>query len=317
MVVTAPASGHFALIGVDGLTHEILTSRNDLRALLPIATKVDAITGSSTAERWASLASGVPTAIHGVRSLEGIRFTGGRAVLQNVSRADIVLMVLAPAAGVARREPLPPTVRKRDYVWEIFAKRGLPTAAVNWWATADASEPGLVTIAPDSIFAASRGSALEVDALATRRLEGLLEPQRPRFVAVYLPALDVILNRSESDSASRLAQSMQALEGVSFVVAMLREKGYEVVLAGLPGDDQRGSAVIASTAPISPRSSWDVAPTLLSLLGFPASREMPGTAAVRESQPRIESFGSRRTEGAPAQLNEEYYENLRSLGYIR
>lgn len=318
MVATSPSTRRVALVAVDGLTHEILLSRGDVRQQLMNITRVTGGEGSSTAERWASIGTGVATARHGVRSLEGVRFRGGSDVLQRVSRADVALMHLAPRLGVARREPLPPTVRRRDYVWEIFARRGLPSASVNWWATADTSDAGLTTIAPDSIFAASRGEPLQVDALATRRLVDLIESADVRFVAVYLPALDVILNRAELDAAASVAQSMRALDGVAVVVRTLRERGFEVVVAGVPGDTQSGSAVVASTIPI-PRldSTWDLAPTILAMLGFPASREMPGSSGLAEPQQRIESYGSRRSTEAPAELNQEYYENLRSLGYIQ
>ncbi|HET7436387.1 MAG TPA: hypothetical protein VFN10_16875, partial [Thermoanaerobaculia bacterium] len=60
-------------------------------------------------------------------------------------------------------------------------------------------------------------------------------------------------------------------------------------------------------------TAWDVAPTVLNLLGFPASREMPG----RAEEPRISTYGARESHGGNVAVNEEYYENLRSLGYIR
>jgi hypothetical protein len=89
---------------------------------------------------------------------------------------------------------------------------------------------------------------------------------------------------------------------------------YEVVLIGMPGEGQRGSAVIASTIPLRAKSAWDVAPALLSLLGFPASAEMPGGPPG----PRIATYGPRAADAtAAASVNEEYYQNLKSLGYIR
>ena len=62
----------------------------------------------------------------------------------------------------------------------------------------------------------------------------------------------------------------------------------------------------------------DVAPTLLELLGFPMSEEMPGRSLLSQrSEPRIPSYGNRVSSTAPPVVNDEYYENLRSLGYIR
>jgi hypothetical protein len=312
MVVTTPTSQRIALIAVDGLTHEILQSRPDLLAAFSKITPVAPIPATSTTERWASLGTGVPTEHHGVRAIEGVRFRGGAHVLQRISRGDFVLMTLAPLAGVARREPLPPTVRRRDYIWEIFAERGVPSLSVNWWATADTRDGGLHEIGPESIFTA--GDPLRVDAMATSRFLESADKEKPRFATVYLPALDVILNRIELDPATKLATSLRALDGVINTVTLARARGYDIVLVGMPGETQRGAAVIASTIPLPIRSAWDLAPALLSLLGFPASNEMPGGT----SQTRIAGYGPRDLNAAATDvLNEEYYENLKSLGYIR
>jgi hypothetical protein len=312
MVVTTPTSQRIALIAVDGLTHEILQSRPDLLATLPRVAAIRPIPGTSTTERWASLGTGVTTEHHGVRAIEGVRFRGGAHVLQRISRSDFVLMTIAPLLRIARREPLPPTVRRRDYIWEIFAARGVNSLSVNWWATADARDGGLREIGPESIFTA--GDPLRVDALATSRFLEAVDRDKPRFATVYLPALDVILNRIELDPATKLATSLRALEGVANTITRARARGFEVVLVGMPGEGQRGSAVVASTIPMAIRSAWDVAPTLLALLGFPASDEMPGGTSAS----RIAGYGARDTDAAAtAVLNEEYYENLKSLGYIR
>jgi hypothetical protein len=314
MVVTTPTTTRVALIAVDGLTREILESQPDLVSALPFITPIQTVPGNSTTERWASLGTGVPTEHHGVRSIEGVRFHGGSHVLQRISPDDFVLMTLAPRLGIARREPLPPTVRRRDYIWEIFAKRGVPSVSVNWWATADTRDGGLREIGPESIFNAGRGDPLRVDATATSRFLEAFDQEKPRFATVYLPALDVILNRIELDPATKLATSLRALDGISAVVTLSRARGYDVVVVGMPGEGQRGSAVVASTITLPARSAWDIAPTLLTLLGFPASSEMPGG----RSRSRIAGYGPRDADtAAAAVLNEEYYENLKSLGYIR
>jgi hypothetical protein len=314
MVVTKPTTTRIAFIAVDGLTREILESQPDLKSALPYVTPISALPSHSTAERWASLGTGVPTEHHGVRAIEGVRFRGGSHVLQRISRSDFVLMSLAPTLGIARREPLPPTVRRRDYVWEIFAGRGVTSVSVNWWATADLREGGLHAIGPESIFTTAKGNALAVDSTATSRFVTALEKEKPRFATVYLPALDVILNRIELDPATRVASSLRALDGIGTAAAMAILDEYEVVLVGMPGEGQRGSAVLASTVPLKAKNAWDVAPALLDLLGFPASGEMPGGPQTT----RIATYGPRdASAAATASVNEEYYENLKSLGYIR
>jgi len=314
MVVTTPNSAHVALIAVDGLTNEILQSRLGIPVIA-----VPPLPAGSTTERWASLGTGVPTSAHGVRAIEGVRFRGGRHILQRVSRADVVIMNAAPLLGIARREPLPPTVRRREYVWEIVARRGVPSVAVNWWTTADEREGGLTSIGQESIFAAARGDALRVDALATSRFLYAVDRAQPRFATVYLPALDVILNRAGLDQTTQLAQSLRALDGITALVGQMRGRGYHVIVAGLPGDHQLGQAVIASTKHLeTPAGAWDVAPTILDMLGFPLSREMPGHSLASVSEePRIASYGNRKSAASARGVNEEYYENLKSLGYIR
>jgi hypothetical protein len=314
MVVTTPTTQRIALLAVDGLTHEIVQSRPDLVRILTNVAAMQPIRADSTTERWASIGTGVRTEQHGVRAIEGVRFRGGAHVLQRISRADFVLMRLASAAGIARREPLPPTVRRRDYIWEIFAERGVPSLSVNWWATADARVGALHAIGPESIFTAAKGDPLRVDALANRRFLAAVDHDPPRFATVYLPALDVILNRLHTDPSTRLASSLRALDALARSIALARERGYDIVVVGMPGESQRGSAVVAATFPFAARSGWDVAPTLLDLLGFPASSEMPGGT----QQQRITSYGTRaaRSSGS-TQVNQEYYENLKSLGYIQ
>jgi hypothetical protein len=314
MVVTTPTNTRIALIAVDGLTNEIVQSRLGLNVIA-----VPPLQGSSTAERWASLGTGVHTEAHGVRAIEGVRFRGGRHILQRISRIDGVVLNLAPALRIAVREPLPPTVRRREYIWEIVARRGIPSVAVNWWTTGDERAGGLTSIGQETIFNGAKGDALRVDALATERLLSAVDHLSPRFAAVYLPALDVILNRAGLDQTTQLAQSLRALDGVAKVVNAMRARGYDVIVAGLPGDHQPGQAVIASNRRLqSPSSTWDIAPTILDSLGFPLSQEMPGRSLLETSrEPRIPSYGKRAPAEAVQSVNEEYYENLKSLGYIR
>ena len=313
MVVTTPTTARVALIAVDGLTWDIFRSRPDLLRLLPHVFSVQPIAAASTTERWASFGTGVPTHAHGVRAIEGVRFRGGRHVLQRVSRGDFVLM----SSPLARREPLPPTVRRRHYVWEIASERGVPAAAVNWWATAHRSDSALISIAPEEIFTPSGGDALKVDGAARQRFLSSLEGRR--IATVYLPALDIVLNRLELDQSARLTASLHVLEGVTAVAAEVRRQGFEVILAGMPGDGQSGTAVVASSLPLQqPARAWDIAPTILSLAGFPLSAEMPGRALTSGSQEqRISSYGPRAPGGAAQTVNEEYYENLKSLGYVQ
>ncbi len=318
MVVTTPTQRRVALIAVDGLTAEIVQSRRDLAGALSKLITLDPPRETSTTERWASLGTGVRTEAHRVRSIEGIRFRGGAHLVQKISAADAVLLRVAPLIGIARREPLPPTIRRRDYVWEIVSHRGVPSLSVNWWTTADARDGGLVSIGPESVFASAGGDALRVDGLAAARFRQELDRRHPHFATVYLPALDVVLNRLESDEATRLARSLRALDTIVATVRYTRQAGYDVVLVGIPGDHQTGRGILGASLEMDARATtWDIAPTLLDLLGFPLSDEMPGRSLTGPAQSRIATYGERAGSSAVPKLNREYYETLRSLGYVR
>jgi hypothetical protein len=321
-VVVTPTTRKVALIAVDGLTNDIFRSRPALVSSFPFAAPVTTIPADSTAQRWASVGTGVATETHGVRAIEGVRLRGGRNLIQSVSRADSVLRSIAPALRLATRQPLPPTVRQRDYVWEILAGRGTPSLAVNWWMTDDARDGALTSIGPQSIFAAGAGDPIRIDATARQRFLREVDADSPQFATVYLPALDVIVNRLPLDQSTRVVRSMQALEGIAETVSAMRERGYETFLIGLPGDGQRGSGVFAAPALdfSNGPSAYSVAPTIYDLLGFPLSREMPGASLLQANdtgRDRVASYGSRSRDTGSVKVDEEYYESLRSLGYIR
>lgn len=302
-VVTRPASARLALIAVDGLTLDVFRAHPTLgRAFAGVAAAAPA-PGRSSPERWASVGTGVPPSLHGVRAVEGIRLRGGRHLIQAVSAADVVLR------NAGRREPLPPTVRRRDYVWEVFAGRGMAVAAVNWWTTESQSQ----------VFAAAKGDALGVDATASRMLLASMARQGPQFATVYLPALDIVLNRLGTDANARLALSVRAIDALAALVAEVKGRGYDVLLVGLPGDKQAGSGVVATTfSKPATASAYDAAPTLCALLGFPATLEMPGHSIANVPElPRIATFGRRAARAEAGKVNDEYYKSLKSLGYIR
>ncbi len=318
-VVTVPTARRLAFIAADGLTFEILRARPDIAGVFDTIVPIAPMPGDSTAERWASVGTGVPARLHGVHSVEGVHFRGGSHMIQTLSQSDPVLRVIAVGLGMAEREPLPPTVRRRDFVWEIFAGRGVPSLAVDWWASGDLRSGGLQSIGQASIFTAAQGNAVDVDRGATLRTIAAVDHMRPQFFTVYLPALDIILNRLTLDRSTQLAESVRALDGIREVVDAARRRGYDVILLGMPGDRQNGRAVIASTVSFTARagSAWDVAPTLCTLMGFPVSDEMPGRSLVPAELPRISAYGRRETGAGNRKVNEEYYRNLKSLGYVR
>lgn len=321
-VVTTPSSARVALVGVDGLSRELLEATPELRDRFASASEIEIPQYRSAAERWASIGTGTPRELHRVRSVEGIRLGGASSVLQAVSRFDPLRLAPARWLGLARGQPLPSTVRDREYVWEIVGGRGTPAVAVNWWVSPAGEQGALRTIGQQKIFAGAAGEGawsrpLEIDRTAADALLAEIDRRDVRFSTVYLPALDILLNRLGLPEERKLPASLAAIEGVRRLVAELLSRGLEVILVGAPGEG-RGRGVLASTVPLEAGDAFDLAPTLLALMGFPASEEMPGEPLIDGAPARIASYGTRR--GSPAEdrpVDQEYYEALRSLGYVR
>jgi hypothetical protein len=326
-VPIAPAARRIALIAVDGLSAEIASAQKNLLNAMVIATAPPLASGSS-ATRWASIGTGTPERLHGVRAIDGVVLAGAAQPLQGVSAADFLLADLAPLVRLARRVPLPPTVRKRDYVWEVFAQHGIRSAAVNWWVSADRISPTIDAVSQERVFRAAEASrprtpqqlAAAIDGAATTNLLSIARRETPQFVTAYLPALDIVLNRLDLDATARLSESVRVLETLASTIVSIRAFGYEVIVVGIPGEGQRGHSVIASTIPLTatPGSVDDVAPTLCALAGFPASQEMPGRSLVPAAvEPRVATYGDRQERAHDTATDDEYFRSLKSLGYIR
>jgi len=319
-VLVTPTDAKVALIAVDGLTLQLFRAHEGVRESFADARALRFPAVSSVPELWASLGTGTGRDLHAVRSIEGLRVGG--EILQEVSRHE-PLRALPP---IARAEPLPSNVRMRHYAWELLAERGVPVVAANWWLTPSLDAGALRTRGQEEIFAAARSPepgtrALEVDRTAMAALLESIEARRPGFATVYLPAVDIAMNRLELPAGSRPPLVLEAIESIAGLASELRNHGFEVLLIGAPGIGAEGEGVLASTIALSERDATaeDLAPTLLALFGFPASEEMPGTSLLPDGeQPRIGSFGARGgTRVRRETFDREYHEALRSLGYVQ
>lgn len=319
-VPVSPTARNVALVAIDGLDDALLRTRLELLSEFVFVQRLPAGSLAAPPERWATIGTGTPTSRHGVHAVEGVRLQGSRTLLQFVSSFDPILLSVAPTLAIASREPLPPTARTRDYVWEALASRGVPAIAVNWWTSPSRSDAALLSIAQSEVFSRARGRdeaaiADQVDSHAIVATVQAMGKRKAPFVTCYLPALDILLHRLPLDSSQRVTASVRASARIAPFVRTLRARGYDVVLVGATD----GGGVVASTIPLRELSSLaDVAPTLLDLFGFPASEEMAGRSALPDSrQSRIASYGSRERETTDPRSSAEYYEKLRSLGYIR
>lgn len=322
-VVVRPTEVRIVLVAVDGLTPDLFELRPELLDRFEQIATTSAPNARSAPEAWATIGTGTLPSLHRVRSVEGIRFLGGSTVVQHVSPLDYGLRAIAPAIGLAARQPLPPSARNRHFFWESLGERGVPVVAVNWWTSEDRSTGSLRSVSQETIFSRSRSNddsptelAIEIDRLAIEQMMRLLDVSDARFSTIYLPALDVILNRVSSSDRVKLAATIRAIDQLVTLLESLSERRWSLVLVGVPGAGD-GKAIVATTLDVdlSTAHLQDLAPTILSLYGFPPSEEMPGESLV-PNPARISSYGTRdSTESRP--VNDEYYESLRSLGYIQ
>ncbi|MBW3565629.1 MAG: hypothetical protein KY459_12970 [Acidobacteria bacterium] len=320
-IVVHPSDARLALIAVDGLSFETADLADPLKQHFRSFTRIGSGVVDSPAERWADIGTGTDSNAHQVRSIEGVQFAGSR-FLQNVPPSDFVLRSVAPALGLAASSPLPPSARNRDYVWEILADRGIPVVAVNWWTAESAAGDALTSVAQADIHtrldraSSPAARATEIDDISLEELMSAAVGRQPRFVTVYLPGLDIAFNRLEIDDRALVAVTLQTLDRLTAVTTSLRALGYDVILLGVPARGVDG--VLASTLDLDsePESLADVAPTILDLFGFPASHEMRGDSMVGSGGERISSYGARSATESSGEPDDDYYESLRSLGYL-
>ncbi len=169
-------------------------------------------------------------------------------------------------------------------------------------------------------------------------------PEQFEFLALYLPGLDIAEHElpvraevSASQLKAGLDRLREATEELDGWLAHLAEHsdGATVLVVGVPSRGDRaagGQGFYAlwgpdvGTALLPALDFYDLAPTLLAVMGFPVSEEMPGRAhlelfaseRVPTAVETLAGYGPRRAaRGAPSSaLDQEYRERLRSIGYI-
>jgi len=178
----------------------------------------------------------------------------------------------------------------------------------------------------------------------------LYQEEKPLFFALYLPGLDivrgVVFSRGSGD-LSTFAERISLIEAyyrflddeIGQMVSVLPPDVIVVIVAD-PGrivplfSSGRGALlikgpVVKKGVRAMPATEFDIAPTLLYLLGFPVSEEMKGRVLKEVIAPRflselplrwVRSFGTRSPEkviSARSRFDREMIERLRALGYIR
>ena len=173
-------------------------------------------------------------------------------------------------------------------------------------------------------------------------------PQEYEFVAVYLPGLDIaeheLLGPAQGLGSGQLGTVLEELRGMrrelnGWLSTLAREAQAHqatVLVVGTPSRRDRpsgakgfyalwGRDVVAG--PLPALGVYDLAPTILALMGFPVSSEMPGRAhlelfaspQVPTEVATLETYGPRPPGGsAPGSaFDQEYRQWLRGIGYIQ
>ena len=191
-----------------------------------------------------------------------------------------------------------------------------------------APEPGTL----DRLVADARG--LDAFALAAFRDAWLRDG--PHLALLYLPGLDILssaLLDPERGTADRVALAAAVTEETSNLRAFLLDPGLvpapDLLVLVLDAGRHESGGVVRLEGPLARRGAEsalqpvDLAPTVLSVLGVPASREIAGRvrgellAPGASTSATVASWGRRRASARLPVDPRAYVENLKSLGYLR
>jgi hypothetical protein len=218
------------------------------------------------------------------------------------------------------------------------ARAGSPLAGEGWPPEAAARaarlaprlvpEPGSL----ERLVADARG----LDDFALAAFRDAWRRESPRLALVYLPGPD-ILSSALADPVRGAADRVALAAALTEETAKLRAFLLDPELAPAPdllvfvldAGRREGGGVVLLSGPLARAGAEatlapaDLAPTVLSVLGVPASREIVGRVRSELLVPgavdgeTVASWGRRRAGTRPPVDPKEYVENLRSLGYLR
>jgi hypothetical protein len=191
-----------------------------------------------------------------------------------------------------------------------------------------APEPGSL----ERLVADARG----LDAFALAAFREAWRRESPRLALLYLPGPDILssaLLEPERGAADRVALAAALTEETANLRAFLLDPGLapppDLFVLVLDAGRHESGGVVLLAGPLARRGAEstfapvDLAPTVLSVLGVPASREIAGRvsgdllAPGSASGETVASWGRRRASSELSVDPKAYVENLRSLGYLR
>ncbi|MEM9291401.1 MAG: hypothetical protein AAGD01_06955 [Acidobacteriota bacterium] len=146
-------SGNVLLVGIDGVNGEevdyLLASQElpTLRGLLAAGGTLGSYPRRREAPAvfWTTVATALPAAEHGVRSLDAYRPLGMQKPLVESGWLRWYWLHVAEPLGLVEHRPVLSDLRRAPTLWELASRGGRPVLSVGWWGTYPAQAlPGLV-----------------------------------------------------------------------------------------------------------------------------------------------------------------------------
>ena len=209
---------------------------------------------------WTTIATGLPASRHGVTGLEVRRVAGleGRMptaasrLASAVGAATDLLRLTRPVAGSAQ-------LRLEPTFWEVGARAGLRTAALNWWATWPALDGDGLVITDRAALRLERGGTLSDEIVPS----ALYEPLRlawPRLQGEAARQAGVRLDGLTGETRQALERSA-IIDGTQVALATSPLLGdTDVMAVYLPGLDIARDALVGGRG--APGTAADLASRL-------------------------------------------------------
>lgn len=277
----------------------------------------------SPPELWTDLSTGAPARTHGVRALTRVRPAGSSLSVRPPLGTSWYLRRIGPLVGLVSNAPVSGADRRSLAFWEVSASAGIPSLAVNWWASSN--WPGATVIDNRFVFARS-ADGVTADRTAVFLFEGL----RHRgfgVEALYLPGCDIERDRGAARQGALLR--IEALLADSVARAGRGELALVVLAADShPASRQAAGRMVVFDRPLSARTvqirAADVAPSILARAGVPPASDLAGRpagslfAAGSLETATVATYGPRVAPSAPPAVegDREYLDKLKSLGYL-
>jgi hypothetical protein len=218
------------------------------------------------------------------------------------------------------------------------ARAGAPLAGEGWPPEAARRAAALAPhlAPPPGTVERLVADATGVDDFAMRAFSDAYAREKPRLALLYLPGLD-ILGAALADPARTAADRVALAGAVTSEASKIRtfldgpalRDGVDLLAVLFDGGRTEGGGVLRLAGPLARIGAFesirpdDVAPTLLAVLGIPASVELAGAVRAGLLVPgaataaTVASWGLRPRDTAAVLDPKEYVENLKSLGYLK